>query len=444
MMNKIKMAMMIGVGAKLVCVGLSAWAVDVPEELEKPEMNEETSLAIRAFATNPCPDTVELIRACVASNYDYVVNRKIAKLHELDGTSGTGTAARDQAVVQEMQDIVDDMIEFKDYRVEQNVIRFCDSRFGRTHGANNAKYNEPDEEGYIPLLGAASDVAIAYTQVTNAAYARFDPAHTYSAGREGHPVVNVSYEEAVRYCQWLTENSPDYAYKYRLPTQEEWELAAGHMPKDASINSGGVTNSTTEVNYFHSVYGDQAVSLSGTLDMWGNVWEWLATNGESEDEAKVKGGSFRTERGDCRTEERGNARAKSGRFDDVGFRLVRTKNHAAAVIKDANSANWLKHNLGRTFAAADYADLEYDSDGDGALDWEEYIALTSPTNANSVFSATITINSDGVPIIGISTPTYQSRTYRTFGKVTLSDPVWIEVNDNTELYRFFKTTVELK
>ena len=197
-----------------LCMGtlLAAWAVDVPEELEKPEMNEATSLAIRAFATNPCPDTVEMIRSSVASNYDYVVNRKIAKLHELDGTSGEGTAARDQSVVEEMQDIVDVMIEFKDYRVEQNVIRFCDSRFGRTHGANNVKYNEPDEEGYIPLLGAASDVAIAYTQVTNAAYALFDSKQTYAEGREGHPVVNVSYEDAVRYCQWLTENSPDYEY----------------------------------------------------------------------------------------------------------------------------------------------------------------------------------------------------------------------------------------
>ena len=432
--------------AIIASLGLSAalWAVDVPEELEKPEMNEATSLAIWAFATNPCPDTVEMIRSSVASNYDYVVNRKIAKLHELDGTSGEGTAARDQSVVQEMQDIVDDMIEFKDYRVEQNVIRFCDSRFGRTHGANNAKYNEPDEEGYIPLLGAASDVAIAYTQVTNAAYALFDSKHTYAEGREGHPVVNVSYEDAVRYCQWLTENSPDYEYKYRLPTQEEWELAAGHMPKDASINSGGVTNSTTEVNYFHSLYGDQAVSLSGTLDMWGNVWEWLATGGDNDNEMKVKGGSYKTDRGDCRTEERGNARLKTGRFEDVGFRLVRTKNHAAVVIKDANSANWLKRNLGRTFSASEYADLEVDTDGDGALDWEEYVALTNPTNADSVFFATIAIDSVGAPIVGISTSTYSSRTYHTYGKVELSDPVWIEVQDNAELYHFFKTSVELK
>ncbi len=32
-----------------------------------------------------------------------------------------------------MTDIVDDMIEYKWYRVDQNVVRFADSRFGRRH-----------------------------------------------------------------------------------------------------------------------------------------------------------------------------------------------------------------------------------------------------------------------------------------------------------------------
>ena len=427
-----------------MALAITVNAVEVPVELEKPGMNEITAAAIEAFRTNPCPGTVEAIRYSVASNYDYVVNRKIAKLHELDGTSGTGTAARDPSVVQEMQDIVDDMIEFKDYRVTQNVIRFCDARFAKKHGSNNVGYNEPDEDGFIPLLGAASDVEVAYTQVTNGAYALFDPDHTFPEGFEGHPVVNVSYEDALKYCEWLTEQSPDFEYKYRLPTQEEWELAAGHMPKDASINSGGVTNSTTEVHYFYSVYTNQAVSLSGTLDMWGNVWEWLATAGDEAGTMKVKGGSYKTERSDCRTEERGNARAASGTFEDVGFRLIRAKNHAAAVVQDANSANWLSRNFARAFTAADYAALEGDSDGDGVEDWAEYVSLTDPQDKTSFFSATIELDENREPVIGTSTKQFSNRTYRFYGKVNLDDPVWIEVQDNAALYRFFKATVELK
>ena len=89
---------LISMAAMVLVIGVNA--VEVPVELEKPGMNEITAAAIEAFRTNPCPETVEAIRYSVASNYDYVVNRKIAKLHELDGTSGTGTAARDQSVVQ--------------------------------------------------------------------------------------------------------------------------------------------------------------------------------------------------------------------------------------------------------------------------------------------------------------------------------------------------------
>ena len=172
-------------------------------ELEIPGMNPETAAAIAAFRTNACPATVEAIRASVASNYDGVVARKAAKRDELQAETDELIAQNApqrliderQALVNEMTEIVDDMVEFKWYRVEQNVVRFTDSRFGRRHDGDY-RYNEPDAGGFIPLLGAAGDLCVAYTPVTNAAYALFDPAHAYAPGTEGHPVVNVSYEEA--------------------------------------------------------------------------------------------------------------------------------------------------------------------------------------------------------------------------------------------------------
>lgn len=443
----------------------SLWAASGVIELEIPDMNAATAAAINDCRTNPCPATVAAMRSSIATNYDGVVQRKIDKRDDLQAetdalrtelalmieTNATEAAIAKQrrliderqALVDEMTDIVDDMIEFKWYRVEQNVVRFMDSRFGRKHDGD-CRYDEPDSEGFIPLLGAASDVSIAYTHVTNAAYALFDPTHQFEAGKEGHPVVNVSYEDAVRYCEWLTDNSPDCQYKYRLPTEAEWELAAGHMPKDASINAANVETGTTDVYCYYGLYGSGAQSLSGTLDMWGNAWEWLATPGGDEGTMKIKGGAFDEDRSQCRTEERGNWRDAANGYPNVGFRILRTSNHAAAVIKDANSANWISCNLGLTLTASDWCVLENDTDGDGSLDWEEYIALTNPNDPAERFHATIAVGADGVAEIGCNTGFRSSRAYTTYGKETLSDSVWLEVGGNAALYRFFKIDVSLK
>ena len=434
-------------------------------ELEIPGMNPATAAAIQDFRTNSCPDTVEALRASVATNYDGVVARKADKRDELQAETDALQVQLEemiasnapqyqinrqqnlinerQALVDEMTEIVDDMIEYKWYRVDQNVVRFADSRFGRRHDGDY-RYNEPDADGFIPLLGAADDVCVGYTHVTNAAYALFAPSHPFPSGCEGHPVVNVSYEDAVAYCEWLTENSPGHAYKYRLPTQEEWELAAGHMPKDAAINAANVESGTTDVYYYYSIYTNGAQSLSGCLDMWGNAWEWLATP-HTNGQMKIKGGAFDEDRSQCRTEERGN-----GRDPNVGFRLLRTKNWGASVIQDANAARWLANNVtgGSTLTAADYKVLEGDPDGDGQPTWAEYIALTNPNDGISRFLTDIRMNADGTPDVfctdGYVEKMAPSRIYTLWGKVNLSDTLWLKVNGNAHLYRFFKYTVQTR
>ena len=161
---------------------------------------------------------------------------------------------------------------------------------------------------------------------------------------------------------------------------------------------------------------------------------------------KVKGGAFDEPRSQCRTEERGNGRDPTLGYNNVGFRILREKNWAASVIKDANAANWLSRNVegGAVLTTADYKVLEDDPDGDGVPTWAEYIALTNPSDAASRFNATIDIGADGVPVVGWNTQTSPSRTYKVFGKVDLSDSVWLEVKDTVELYRFFKVEVEVK
>ena len=128
-------------------------------------------------------------------------------------------------------------------------------------------------------MGAGESVYVARTLVTNAQYAEFLAATgyaapqnwtdgTYPAGEDDFPVNYVSAAEA--YCAWLTER--DGVNTYRLPNESEWELAAGHMPKDADFNCG-VNDGRTSVEEYAKV----TRGAHGAVDFWGNVWEWTTT-----------------------------------------------------------------------------------------------------------------------------------------------------------------------
>ena len=81
--------------------------------------------------------------------------------------------------------------------------------------------------------------------------------------------------------------------------------------------------------------------------------------------------------------------------------------------------------------------------------WESYVAGLDPTNANSRFTAKITINaSTGKPEISwipeLSATEAARRTYKKYGKVKLTDANWTEIAGNEENYNFFKVSVEMK
>jgi len=162
--------------------------------------------------------------------------------------------------------------------------------------------------------------------VTNAEYQAFvqetgrePPQHwdgeSYPEGKDGHPVVNVSWHDAVAYCQWLSQKSGKL---YRLPTEAEWEKAArgtdgriypwGNEWDETKLNSAeGEPGDTTPVGQY-SPGGD---SPYGAADMAGNVWEWTRSiykgypydleDGREDLEAEgrrvLRGGAFDISRG---------------------------------------------------------------------------------------------------------------------------------------------------
>ena len=103
----------------------------------------------------------------------------------------------------------------------------------------------------------------------------------YPQEKGDHPVVNVSWDDAVAYCKWLSEKT---GKSYRLPTEAEWEKAArgtdgriypwGNDWDQTRLNSAeGGPGDTTPVGQYSPVGGD---SPYGASDMAGNVWEWCA------------------------------------------------------------------------------------------------------------------------------------------------------------------------
>lgn len=290
-------------------------------EKEQPELTEETKQLISLYQRNPSMENYLNLRDIVIDNYNAVLVRKEEKLASLKEETAGKPGGEDK--VAEMEDIVQDMYKTYWNRINSSMLRFTDSRLLKWKISDAPNYD------YIPVMGAGLSVYVKRTEVTNKEYAVFlsetgrtSPSNwingTYPMGEDDYPVNFVSYEDANAYCEWLTEK--DGVNTYRLPNESEWELAAGHMPKDADFNCG-VNDGRTPVEQYASV----TRGAHGAVDFWGNVWEWTSTL-RNDDVRGVKGGSWKSARTDCRTEYRKEGRLETEGYDDVGFRVLKIVN----------------------------------------------------------------------------------------------------------------------
>ncbi len=88
-----------------------------------------------------------------------------------------------------------------------------------------------------------------------------------------HPVVNVSWNDAVAFCKWLSKKE---SKTYRLPTEAEWEYAC-RAGTTTRYSSGDNPETLAKLGYvFTAPVGKFKPNAFGLYDMHGNAWQWCA------------------------------------------------------------------------------------------------------------------------------------------------------------------------
>jgi sulfatase modifying factor 1 len=139
------------------------------------------------------------------------------------------------------------------------------------------------------------------TEVTNEQFRKWIQTHKsngwrdFNMNKDDQPVAFVNWYEAKGFATWLTENSE--GYKFRLPTEAEWEYAAragtttsrfwGDDPVNACQYANAFDERSNHLSWVSRSYhncndayvltapvGSFLPNPFGLYDMLGNVWEW--------------------------------------------------------------------------------------------------------------------------------------------------------------------------
>lgn len=165
-------------------------------------------------------------------------------------------------------------------------------------GSPDSEARRGTDEGPRHRVTIAQPIAVSRYEVTfaewDACVAKGGCKHKPSddgGGRGRHPVVDVSWNDAIEFVTWLARTT---GKPYRLPTEAEWEYAARattSLSAPSQPFSTGPTIGYKQANYdANFVYGPGRIGIYrqktldvgslprnafGLHDMHGNAWEWV-------------------------------------------------------------------------------------------------------------------------------------------------------------------------
>lgn len=213
-------------------------------------------------------------------------------------------------------------------------------------GSENPSMADADEAP-AHRVNITNAFRISVTEITNAEYEQFRPAHRalreegFSCA-DGDAVVNVTWDDAVAYCKWLSRKTGRH---FRLPTEAEWEYCC----RAGTTGSFWFGEEFPQSQHKHQVIERNLVPVSldargsvpnpfGLYCVHGNVEEWCMdwygpySEGEQTDPAGPESGLYRVTRGGSHNTEveflrsaSRSAALPSDMHNQIGFRIVESR-----------------------------------------------------------------------------------------------------------------------
>lgn len=201
------------------------------------------------------------------------------------------------------------------------------------------------DEAPVHKVRISEDFRMSLSEITNAQFEEFRPEHREMRGKGGfsfeddEAVVNVSYDDATAYCEWLSGKTGRH---FRLPTEAEWEYACRAGTYTLFWTGDGLPESMQknqrterEMVQVSLKTCESPANEFGLHDMHGNVEEWCLDWYGPYDAEEVadpagatkgiyrvtRGGSHNTPHEFLRSANR-SAAMPSDKHCQIGFRIV--------------------------------------------------------------------------------------------------------------------------